>query len=512
MAVKYDKSIDYQAKINQAKKSGDTVSAKNYEAQRNQKIADMNSSNTNANNYTQTYNYTPKSSGGGTKALSTSGSSYTPLGDNSDTKVSSSTDYAAIQKAKAGYNTAYQNWQSAKTSGNQQLIAQYKGQMDDYHTQAENVRSGYGYSGGVDGSNYTSTEQLPEAINTVDDVVSQIDNIKQDYTKLGDQGLALVSAQYTQMSQMIDGLESQIMGQIQGQMNGDDPALKQAIGVIKDEVNRMRDDTLDELNARGLVQSGIYAEALSRLNKNELTSTESLLASHFGDLQNQLNNALISIASMRINSLSTNQQAQTNMLMNNQNGLMQLGVAGVNAGLTERGQNINVDQFNQSLANNKDQFNQTLANNQDQFNQGMTWDKNKFSQQLAFDNTALDKQISASRANAGSGNSLGWAQLNYQKSSDAQARQDALTYANQQTTAQQVSEIVNSGMDKKLVSQINGGQLTVQQAQSQIASMGYTEGAQNYLSTYLSTYATPRIIPGGGGGGQSYVPPKHHHR
>ena len=60
MAVKYDKDVDYMALINKAKAAGDTKAAAQYEAQRNQKIADMNKTGMNTNKYQATYEYTAK--------------------------------------------------------------------------------------------------------------------------------------------------------------------------------------------------------------------------------------------------------------------------------------------------------------------------------------------------------------------------------------------------------------------------------------------------------------------
>lgn len=57
--IKYDKDTDYQALINQAIQSGNVSLARQYEAQRNAKIADMNAQGTNIGGYQQTYYYQP---------------------------------------------------------------------------------------------------------------------------------------------------------------------------------------------------------------------------------------------------------------------------------------------------------------------------------------------------------------------------------------------------------------------------------------------------------------------
>lgn len=57
--ITYDKDTDYQALINQAIQSGNLSLARQYEAQRNAKIADMNAQGTNVGGYQQTYYYQP---------------------------------------------------------------------------------------------------------------------------------------------------------------------------------------------------------------------------------------------------------------------------------------------------------------------------------------------------------------------------------------------------------------------------------------------------------------------
>lgn len=57
--IAYDKDTDYQALINQAIQSGNASLARQYEAQRNAKIADMNAQGTNIGGYQQTYYYQP---------------------------------------------------------------------------------------------------------------------------------------------------------------------------------------------------------------------------------------------------------------------------------------------------------------------------------------------------------------------------------------------------------------------------------------------------------------------
>jgi hypothetical protein len=166
--------------------------------------------------------------------------------------------------------------------------------------------------------------------------------------------------------------------------------MQNAIKLIRDEAERMRKETLEELNARGLVQSGVYARALADTNTNELSQVQSAVASRFGDLQTQLNNALMSLAQTRIAALGANQNATVGMMTNTQNNILNAGLAGLNSSITMRGQDIQNNQFNQQLAQNQNQFNATmqynyagLNQNQSQFNSSMQLNRDQLAQSNA---------------------------------------------------------------------------------------------------------------------------------
>jgi len=141
---------------------------------------------------------------------------------------------------------------------------------------------------------------IQQSATDIGNVMDSVGSILNQHKNGSNEQVVAVAAQYEQMVGLLDQLEAQILGQIRGQMNGDDPGLQAAIGVIKEEAARMRDEALEELNARGLVQSGVYAESLSRLQKNELTAVQQTIAGQFNDLQTQLNNALMSMAQARV--------------------------------------------------------------------------------------------------------------------------------------------------------------------------------------------------------------------
>ena len=440
--------------------------------------------------YVQTKTPTPTS--GGTTQKTSSGSSYTPISDYNDGGLND----PQIAQYKADY-------ERYKAAGDIE-------KANESHRLAEEYRAKSGYSGGVDGSAYIQTqpreEQQQQSVEKVTSVMTDIAGLKDAARQSGVEGQAMLAAQLEATYQMINQMEAQITGQIQSQMGGNDPGLQSAIAMIKEEVGRQRDDTLEELNARGLVQSGVYAEMLDRINKNELTQVQSVIGSRTADLQNQLNSAIMSIAQMRLGSLNNNQNASMGLFQSTANNMMNVGIAGVNAGLTERGQNLQNQQYYSGLTQNQQQFDKTFQQNAGQFSQQMDFN---------FKNLAQDAQLTRegfanSRATAGAGNALGWAQLGYQKEQDALARQDALNYNQQQTqlynqelTGQQIQSMQNSGSLDTVVKQINSGQMTKADAASLLIKQGLTPQAQQYALTYIGQNAQDNVRQPGGTG---YMP------
>jgi len=199
--------------------------------------------------------------------------------------------------------------------------------------------------------NMNPQEQITQDATNIGGTMDAVKNLYNSYGSQSDEGAVAVAAQYSQMVSLLDQLEAQITGQIRSQMNGDDPGLQAAIGVIKEEAARMRDASLEDLNARGLVQSGVYAEALTRLNSGELTSIQQTVASQFGDLQTQLNNAMMSMAQARVSALSGNQTQLNSMLQADRQTQANIGLQGIGYGLEEQGQNLQNNQYYAGLNN-----------------------------------------------------------------------------------------------------------------------------------------------------------------
>lgn len=258
---------------------------------------------------------------------------------------------------------------------------------------------------------------IQQSATDIGNVMDSVGSILNQHKNGSNEQVVAVAAQYEQMVGLLDQLEAQILGQIRSQMNGDDPGLQAAIGVIKEEAARMRDEALEELNARGLVQSGVYAESLSRLQKNELTAVQQTIAGQFNDLQTQLNNAMMSMAQARVSALSGHQSQLNSMLQADRNTQANLGMQGVGLGLEQRGQDLQNNQYysglqNQwgiaNMQNQTDLYGMNLGAYTDQYKTNTSRDIANMQNQT--DIYGIDKNYAASiygsnRSSAGSGNS-----------------------------------------------------------------------------------------------------------
>ena len=141
----YDAKTDYQALINaEAAKgsSANTAVLAALESARNEKIAGMNAGGTNTGNYTATNIYTGNTGGGSSVA------DYQPRGNYNDAILS-----PEDRKRGEAYKQQYAESQArGDTKG-----------MADAHAGMEAIRAKYGYSGGVDGSEYW---ELPGSLPT----------------------------------------------------------------------------------------------------------------------------------------------------------------------------------------------------------------------------------------------------------------------------------------------------------------------------------------------------------
>lgn len=149
------------------------------------------------------------SSGGGSAggaASSGSSGSYTPLGTYHDQ------DLSAADKARV--EALQQQWSAAQARGDRDT-------MDKVHNWAEEIRSGYGYSGGADGSQYLPS-QLPE--DTLPKVglpsyQAQEARVNSVYDAARDKSLAALESAYAANRAALEAAAAQIPGDYQARAN-----------------------------------------------------------------------------------------------------------------------------------------------------------------------------------------------------------------------------------------------------------------------------------------------------
>ena len=174
-------------------------------------------------------------------------------------------------------------------------------------------------------------ERLKMEAQILDDLFAQLQGMQAEFMQYGVEGQAALAASYTQMINELSALETQLTGQIRSQMGEDDPQMIAAIGIIKEEAKKLQQSLLEEMNQRGVVQSGLYYQAMENMNKGTMTEIQRMIASRVGDLQTQLNNAILNMASIRAGIMSNYQQSLANFQSNYMQGLNNLQLAGLNA-------------------------------------------------------------------------------------------------------------------------------------------------------------------------------------
>lgn len=337
----------------------------------------------------------------------------------------------------------------------------------------------------VDPRSDSGQNSMSSAVNNTASVVDNVGALGQELAGMSDEHAMAVAGQYNQMVAMLDSLESQIMGQIRGQMNGDDPQLQNAINMLKEEFSSMEQNLLEDLNARGLVTSGVYAEALGQMKKGQQSEVQSMISGRFGELQNQLNNAVMQLAGMRINALQGNHDSVNKINSDALQTQAQVGLKGAELGLQQRGQDLNQIQHNDQMKYNY--YNTNLSDNTQRYgidtNYQATQDTIQSNESM---NTARinsnesinSNNISAAnqRAQWSNANSLKIADKNNAYRENAyNLDQEKFNYAKSQEESAKIQsdfDQVTNRVVPQMSQQIKNNQMTVAEAQTQLERMG----------------------------------------
>jgi hypothetical protein len=155
--------------------------------------------------------------------------------------------------------------------------------------------------------------EMPDFEAQQQEMLALIDQIMQ-------QNQAMSLSYLNQMTSQLDQLQNDIIAQYQQQGTEIDPATHAALTELRNEVDRRRRGLMEEMNRRGLLQSGIWLEEENRILSNQLTAEERLLAGRLAEAQNRIMETLTSFATQRMNIMGSTMQNQMNM-MNSANNL-----------------------------------------------------------------------------------------------------------------------------------------------------------------------------------------------
>ncbi|MBT9168011.1 MAG: hypothetical protein DDT19_01355 [Syntrophomonadaceae bacterium] len=152
---------------------------------------------------------------------------------------------------------------------------------------------------------------VPPAIFNLETAKQEINQIFSGITAAN---AALMASLSTQLLGGLDRLEADIKRRYQEKGSVIDPATQAALGEIRAEIARRRQGLTEEMNRRGLLQSGIWLEMENRILNQQLTAEERLLAGRVADLQNRLSDALFRIGERRIDTMGQLGQMQAQQL------------------------------------------------------------------------------------------------------------------------------------------------------------------------------------------------------
>lgn len=197
------------------------------------------------------------SSSSSSRGSSSSGSSYTPKGTHYDATIKNNSQLQADQISEI-----QSKWHDAYLAGD-------KKKMDQLHKDAESLRSGWGYSGGEDGSDYISTGGISGA-NLGEQMANRYSQGYSDYEqKMNDAAAAQQKALQASIDSAVNNLESQ----------------KTTIGKNTEANNA----AAEKAYMTAINPNGSYAEGLASQGLSKSGITESSMISAGNTYQNALN-------------------------------------------------------------------------------------------------------------------------------------------------------------------------------------------------------------------------------
>lgn len=138
-------------------------------------------------------------------------------------------------------------------------------------------------------------------------IVSQLQQIGQ--STIGPNAQPDVTGVFLQQSQailkMLDEQEAQLRAESEKQGTQIDPATQFTIDKMRESLNEQLKTTREDLNRRGLNDSGILLELENRLQKGSMSDQARVLAERLTKLQDQLSSGLSNIRNQKVSTLSS---------------------------------------------------------------------------------------------------------------------------------------------------------------------------------------------------------------
>lgn len=127
--------------------------------------------------------------------------------------------------------------------------------------------------------------------------------------------MALFVSQGQKLLDLINQQETQLRSEADQQGKTVDPGTQNVLDTLREELGRQIKATKEELNARGLLDSGILIEAEQMLRKGNMSDQAKILSERLSRIQDNLNSSLSQLRQQRVSTQSTfglaGAQAQT---------------------------------------------------------------------------------------------------------------------------------------------------------------------------------------------------------
>lgn len=142
-----------------------------------------------------------------------------------------------------------------------------------------------------------------DAVSSIDSAISEIRGIMTQ--SLVDPSMAALVYQFMdRMNAELQKISDELAGWYQKLGTQQDLGLQQAVQILREEIEYQKAQLAEELNARGLLQSGIMAEAEARLRRGGLDQAQQLVANRLSELQGIILQSITSLAQTRMASLT----------------------------------------------------------------------------------------------------------------------------------------------------------------------------------------------------------------